>query len=104
MYRIEIHHTTHVDGVPVAHHDAEVERRSHLPWWKQGFSPGSTGEISVEVEPYEGVYESEEEAAPIARELALQLAGIIREDSFVAIIRQSDQRMRGGYYPSGESG
>lgn len=104
MYRLEIHHTVAIGGVPVEELDLQIAAWQALPTWQRIIrrSPllkvGSN--IGIEIEPLDGIYESDEEAVAAARAKAADLTGTIRNDSAVAIIRTSDDSTIGGFYPN----
>lgn len=104
MYRLEIHHTVAIGGVPVDELDLRIAAWRALPTWQRIVrrSPllkvGSN--ISVEIEPLDGTYESDDEALAAAEAKAVELTGSIRNDSAVAIIRINDGKLVDGFYPN----
>lgn len=103
MYRLEVHHTTHWDGIPVE----EIERRKTdalaLPWWKQLFSGSKTGGFKTlehRVEAVDGEFDTLDDADDAAVALAAELTGVIRDDSAVVIIREEDEELVDGIYPN----
>jgi hypothetical protein len=104
MYRIEIHHTREIDGIPVAHLDAMTAEWLAFPKWKRILRRAPLTRIgtklTIEVEPIDGSYESADDAFDAAQNAASNLTGVIRNDSAVAIIRESDGVVMGGVHPA----
>lgn len=105
LYRLEIHHTVAIGNVPVDELDRRIDRWRALPTWQRILrrSPlikiGSN--ITIEAEPLDGVYATDEEALAAAEATADELTGVIRNDSTVAIVRISDGKVVDGFYPNG---
>lgn len=106
-FSIEIHHTTHIDRVPVDELDAAVAAWRARPWWFRLLrrSPlvriGS--KVDVREEPIAGSYDSERAADDAARTKARELEGTIRVDSAVAVVRErgGTREVVGGWYAGG---
>lgn len=104
MYRLEIHHTVAIGNVPVDELDRRIAEWQALPTWNRILrrSPliriGSN--ITVEEEPLDGTYATDDEALAAAEAKAAELTGLIRNDSTVAIIRISDGKVVEGFYPN----
>ena len=101
-FRLEIHHTTHIDGVPVDELDEAIAAWRALPVWRRltRRSPlvriGS--KVTVDPEPLPGVFDTAEEADDAALSKARELDGIIRPDSAVMFV-EVDGIPGGGWYP-----
>lgn len=109
VFRIEVHHTTHIDRIPVEVLDAQIAEWRAKPWWFRLIrrSPlvriGS--KVDIRPEPLEGTFDTLEEADAAARARARDLAGEIRPDSAVVVLRDDGgtDRVVGGWYAGGES-
>ena len=101
-FRLEIHHTTHIDGIPVERLDEAIAEWRALPSWRRLIrrSPlvriGS--KITVEPELLPGVFDTAVEADEAARTTARELDGVIRPDSAVMVV-DVDGASVGGWYP-----
>lgn len=101
-FRLEIHHTTHIDKIPVERLDESIAEWRALPAWRRVLrrSPlvriGS--KVTVDVEPLPGVFDTAEEADEAARDKARELDGVIRPDSAVKFV-ELDGSPGGGWYP-----
>lgn len=104
VYRLEIHHTVAIGNVPVDELDRRIDEWRALPTWQRIVrrSPlikiGSN--ITTEVEPLDGTYATDDEALAAAEAKAIELTGLIRNDSTVAIVRISDGKVVDGFYPN----
>lgn len=108
-FRIEIHHTTHIDKIPVERLDAAIAEWRARPWWFRVLrrSPlvriGSR--VDVREEPIPGSFDSERAADDAAQAKARELEGEIRVDSAVAVVRErgDEREVVGGWYAGGRS-
>lgn len=104
MYRLEIHHTVAIGNVPVDVLDQRIAEWRALSKFQRILrrSPlikiGSN--ITVEEEPLDGTYATDDEALAAAEAQAAELTGLIRNDSTIAIIRISDGEVVDGFYPN----
>lgn len=102
VFGIEIHHTTHIDKIPVERLDAAIAEWQALPVWRRLLrrSPlvriGS--KITIESETLDGTFDTAEDADAAAREKARELDGAIRPDSTVVVIDEAGSVV-GGWYP-----
>lgn len=101
-FHLEIHHTTHIDGIPVERLDAAIADWRALPVWRRLIrrSPlvriGS--KVTVDPELLPGVFDTAAEADEAARTTARELDGVIRPDSAVMFV-DVDGTPGGGWYP-----
>ena len=101
-FHLEIHHTTHIDGVPVERLDQAIAEWRLLPAWRRLLrrSPlvriGSKVTVDPEILPE--VFDTAQEADEAARTMARELDGRIRPDSAVMFV-ETGGSPGGGWYP-----
>lgn len=97
MYRLEIQHTVEIDRIPVERLDALTAEWLAFPAWKRILRRSPLQRIghklTTEHEPVDGSFETLEAAIAGAERKAQELAGVIRKDSPIAIIRTSDDEV-----------
>jgi len=103
VYRIEIHHTVAIGGIPVDRLEAENAKWLASPKWKRILrrSPlmRANAAVTAETEEIDGEFATLDEADAAAKSRAVALDGEIRNDSTVAVVRVDDEMVIGGYYP-----
>ena len=104
MFRLEIHHTEAIDGIPVERLDEMTAKWRAMPVWKKLLRRPPLVRIgkklTIREEPLDGTYDTLEAAREAAAQLAHDLVGEIRPDSAVAVVRVADDHNMGSINPS----
>ena len=103
MYRIEIHHVTAIDKIPVEVLDARIAEWRAFPVWKRIMRRPPLlrigKKLTVDIEPIDGQYQTIEAASEVAEARAKAHDGEVRPDTTVMVIRVEDGQLIGGWYP-----
>ena len=87
MYRIEIHHVTAIDKIPVEVLDARIAEWRAFPVWKRIMRRPPLlrigKKLTVDIEPIDGEYQTIEAASEVAEARAKAHDGEVRPDTTV---------------------
>ena len=106
MYRLQIHHVTHIGGTPVEVLDLQIAQWQALPVWQRILrrSPlvRASSKLEIEPEDLDDTFDTLEDADDAARENAEGFDDEVRPDTAVMVVVDDDEgntRVLRGWYP-----